>query len=314
MMSTENTKAKRNRKNWIISRLKKDKWLYIMLIPGALYYVIFRFGPMGGLVSAFQNYMPFLGFTGSPWVGFDHFSRFFQEPSFGILLRNTLIMGLMNILLFFPVPIILSLLINELRLKYYKNTVQTLVYVPHLVSWVVVAALTYTFFTTEGGIVNNALVSAGFQKVNPLLSMSAFRPMILFQLIWKESGWGTIIFLSAIAGVDPSLYEAAQVDGAGRWQQLISVTVPAIKSTVITMLILRIGQFLDTGFEQIMLMINAVNRNVGEVFDTYIYQMGIVGGQFSYTAAVGMFKSLIALVLVLTANMIVKKLGEEGIF
>ncbi|MDO5349512.1 MAG: ABC transporter permease subunit [Lachnospiraceae bacterium] len=301
-------------KKGVIARLKKNRWMYIMLIPGILYYIVFRFSPMFGLISAFQNYQPFLGFTKSPWVGAAHFQRLFREPVFWRLMKNTFILGLMNILLFFPLPIILALMINEVKNRFYKNTIQTIVYVPHLVSWVVVASLTYTFFTTEGGLVNEILKSLGMNPVNPLLSANAFRPMILLQMIWKESGWGTILFLSAIASIDSELYEAARVDGAGRWQQLKYLTFPGIKSTVVTMLILRIGQFLDTGFEQIMLMLNAVNRSAGEVFDTYIYEMGIVGGQFSYSAAVGLFKSLIALTLVLTANTIAKKLGEEGLY
>jgi putative aldouronate transport system permease protein len=205
-------------------------------------------------------------------------------------------------------------MINEARRRIFRNIIQTIVYIPHLVSWVVVAGLTYTLFTTEGGVVNELLVMAGAQKVNPLLSLTAFRPMILLQLIWKESGWGTIMFLAAIAAIDPVLYEAAQVDGAGRWQQMWRITFPSIKSTVVTMLILRIGQFLDTGFEQIMLMINPINRNVGEVFDTYIYEIGIKGGQFSYSTAMGLFKSVIAFALVILVNHIVKKLGEEGLF
>lgn len=293
---------------------KKNQWLYIMLVPGILYYIVFRFGPMFGLISAFQNYQPFLGFAKSPWVGWAHFRRLFHDPMFWTLLRNTMILGLMNILLFFPVPVILALMINEVKHSFYKNTIQTVVYVPHLVSWVVVASLTYTFFTTEGGLVNEILKSMGKNPINPLLSAKAFRPMILLQLMWKESGWGTILFLSAITSIDPMLYEAARVDGAGRWAQMRYLTFPGIKSTVVTMLILRIGQFLDTGFEQIMLMINSLNRDVGEVFDTYIYEMGIVGGQFSYSAAVGLFKSVIALILVLLANTIAKKLGEEGLY
>lgn len=301
-----------NAKIW--RRMKRNRWLYLMLIPGIIYYIVFRFTPMFGLVSAFQNYQPFLGFTKSEWVGFAHFKRFFGEPEFVRLLRNTLIMGAMNICLFFPLPIILALMINEVKNSFFKNTIQTIVYIPHLVSWVVVASLTYTFFTTEGGVVNEILKALGLNTINPMLSEKAFRPMILLQMIWKEAGWGTILFLSAIAGLDPQLYEAAKVDGAGRWQQICYITFPGIKSTVVTMLVLRIGQFLDTGFEQIMLMLNSVNRNVGEVFDTYIYEMGIVGGQFSYSAAVGLFKSVIALTLVLTANTIAKKMGEEGLY
>jgi putative aldouronate transport system permease protein len=257
--------------------------------------------------------MPFLGFTGSKWVGLAHFRRLFGDFMLPIMLRNTLILGLMNILLFFPVPVILALLLNEVR-RSFRSIIQTIIYIPHLVSWVVVAGLTFTLFTTEGGIVNELLVTAGMSKINILLSISAFRPMILLQLVWKESGWGTILFLAAIAAIDPALYEAAKVDGAGRWHQLRHITFPSIKSTVVTMLILRIGQFLDTGFEQIMLMINPINRSVGEVFDTYIYEIGIKGGQFSYSAATGLFKSLIAFTLVFLANNIAKKIGEEGIF
>ena len=178
----------------------------------------------------------------------------------------------------------------------------------------VVYSLTYTFFTTEGGVVNEILAMLGLPGVDPLLSVGAFRPMILLQIIWKECGYGTIIFLAAIAGVDPALYEAAKVDGAGRWKQMVHITWPAIRSTVATMLILRTGYFLDTGFEQLLLMVNAVNRSVGQTFDTYIYEMGIRGGQFSYTAAVGFFKSIVALALVLSANWAAKRCGEEGLF
>lgn len=302
-----------NRRSYILRCLKRDRWLYIMLIPGVFYYVLFRFGPIFGLMAAFENYMPFLGFLRSKWVGLFHFHRLFQDFMFFTILRNTLILGLMNILLFFPVPIILALMLNEARYTF-RNIIQTVIYIPHLVSWVVVSGLTYTLFTTEGGVVNNLLVMAGAAKINPLLSITAFRPMILLQLIWKESGWGTIMFLAAIASIDPALYEAARVDGAGRWNQLRHITFPSIKSTVVTMLILRIGQFLDTGFEQIMLMVNPINRGVGEVFDTYIYEIGIKGGQFSYSTAMGLFKSIIAFTLVLMVNAIVKKLGEEGLF
>lgn len=297
-----------------VSRIIRDRWMYLMLIPGLLYYILFRYGPMVGLVSAFQNYQPYLGFFKSPFVGMKHFERFFTDAQFWMLLRNTLIFGLMNLFLFFPTPIAVSLLLNEVRRQSYKNTVQSLIYIPHLVSWVVVYSLTYTFFTTEGGVVNEILTMLGLSTIDPLLSVNAFRPMILLQIIWKETGYGTIIFMAAIAGVDPALYEAAKVDGAGRWKQLVHITWPAIRSTVVTMLILRTGYFLDTGFEQLLLMVNAVNRSVGQTFDTYIYEMGIRGGQFSYTAAVGFFKSLVALVLVLTTNTVAKRCGEEGLF
>ena len=297
-----------------LSRVIRDRWLYFMLIPGILYYLLFRYAPMLGLISAFQNYQPFLGFFKSPFVGFRHFERFFNDPQFFTILRNTLIFGLMNILLYFPIPIIVSLMLNEIRHTKYKNTLQSLIYIPRLVSWVVVASLTYTFFTTENGIVNNVLSDLGLNTINPLLTLSSFRPMILLQIIWKETGYGTILFLAAIAGVDPAQYEAAEVDGAGRWKRMVHITFPAIKSTVVTMLILKTGYFLDTGFEQLILMVNAINRSVGQTLDTYVYEMGIKGGQFSYTAAVGFFKSIVAVVLVLSANTLAKRLGEEGLF
>ena len=285
-----------------------------MLLPGILYFIIFKYAPMFGLVMAFQNYQPYLGFFKSEWVGLEHFRRFFSDPSFWMLLKNTLILGLYNIFFYFPLPIVLSLMLNELSSVLYKRVVQTLVYIPHFISWVVVAALTYTFFTTEGGIVNELLVYLGHDKINPMLSLASFRPMIMLQVVWKETGWGTIIFLAAIAGVDPELYTAAEVDGAGRWRKLWHITLPSIRSTIVILLILRLGTFLDTGFEQLMLMVNSMNREVGEVFDTYVYQMGIVGGQFSYTAAVGLFKSVAAFILIVASNSIAKKFGEEGIY
>lgn len=294
--------------------IRREYWLYLMLIPGLLYYLLFRYGPMIGLTMAFQNYMPFLGFFKSPWVGFAHFERFFSEPTFGLLFRNTLIFGMMNILFFFPVPIILSLLLNELRSVRFKRLTQTFIYMPHFLSWVVVYAISFTLLTQDGGVINGILTLLGKDKINFLTNVSMFRPIIMIQIIWKESGWGTIIFLAALTAVDPELYNAARIDGANRFRCLIHVTLPGIRSTIVTMLILRLGTFLDTGFEQLLLMTNPLTREVGEVFDTYVYTNGILGGQFSYSAAVGMFKSLVALVLIVVANTTAKRLGEEGLY
>lgn len=300
--------------NGLAHALRRDTWLYIMLIPGALYFAIFKFAPMFGLVMAFENFQPFLGFFKSHWVGLKHFERFFTEPDFWRLTRNTLILGTLNILVYFPVPIILALLINELKSVGYKRLVQNAIYIPYFISWVVVAGLTYTFFTTEGGIFNNWLVALGLPKISPLISESAFRPMILIQVIWKEAGWGTIIFLAALTGIDPELYQAAEIDGANRWQRFWHITLPALRPTIVIVLLLRIGSFFDTGFEQLLLMINSLNRDVGEVLDTFVYQMGIAGGQFSYTTAIGLFKAVLALFFVVVANTIAKKSGEEGLF
>ncbi|MNW33413.1 putative multiple-sugar transport system permease YteP [compost metagenome] len=292
----------------------KNRWLYLMLLPGLLYFLIFKYWPMYGVLIAFKDYQPFLGFWESPFVGLKHFERFFHDPNFVVLFRNTLVLAMLNILFFFPLPIVIALMLNELRHHLFKRTIQTLVYIPHFMSWVVVVGIAYIFLTTEGGIVNDLLVYFGWDKINFLASNDWFRTIVTAEVIWKETGWGTIIFLAALAGVDPQLYEAARMDGANRLRQLWHITLPAIRSTIIILLILRLGHFLDTGFEQIFLMLNAMNRDVGEVFDTYVYSVGISQGQYSFSTAVGLFKSLIGLVLVVVANHLAKRFGEEGIY
>jgi putative aldouronate transport system permease protein len=294
--------------------LGKEKWLYVMMIPGLLYYIIFKYGPMFGLTMAFQEFNVFLGFFRSPFVGLDHFKRFFSEPTFGMLFTNTLIFGLMNIFIYFPIPIILALLLNEIRIIWFKRFTQTLVYIPHFISWVVICSITNIILTVDDGIVNNILVYLGREPIRFLTSAALFRPLIMMQIIWKESGWGTIIFLAALSSIDPELYFAAEVDGASRGQKLWYITLPGIRSTIVILLILRLGHFLNTGFEQLLLMINPLNRSLGEVFDTYVYTTGILGGQFSYTAAVGFFKSTASLILVVLANFMAKKFGEDGIY
>nr|WP_244444832.1 sugar ABC transporter permease [Paenibacillus camerounensis] len=296
-----------------LRRMVRNKWLYIMLLPGLLYFIIFKYVPMYGLLLAFKNYQPFLGFVDSEWVGLKHFNRFFGDPLFWKLLSNTFILAAYNILFFFPLPIILALMLNELRSQAYKKWIQTMVYIPHFMSWVVIVSIAYLFFTTEGGLVNEAIASMGGEKVQFLLSPGWFRTFITGEVMWKETGWGTIIFLAALAGVDTQLYEAAKIDGAGRMRQLWHITLPAIRSTIIILLILRLGNFLDTGFEQIFLMLNSLNREVGEVFDTYVYTTGISQGEYSYSTAVGLFKSVVGLVLVFGSNFIAKRFGEEGI-
>ncbi|TDF93044.1 sugar ABC transporter permease [Paenibacillus piri] len=285
-----------------------------MLLPGVVYFLVFKYLPMWGVLIAFQDFQPHLGLTGSPWAGFKHFNRFFSDPLFWMLFRNTLVLAVYNLVFFFPMPIVIALLLNELRHELYKKMIQTMIYIPHFVSWVVVVGIVYVFFTTEGGLVNELIAWFGFNKIPFLLSEEWFRTLIISEVIWKETGWGTILFLAALAGVDPSLYEASKIDGANRWHQLWHITVPAIKSTIIILLLLRLGHFLDLGFEQIYLMLNAMNREIGEVFDTFVYTNGVQQGQFSYSTAVGLFKSAVSLVLVVGANYITRKAGEEGIF
>ncbi len=294
--------------------IAKSYWLYLMVLPGFLFFVIFKYIPMGGTVIAFQNYFPFLGISKSQWVGFKHFETLFASGTFWMLFRNTIIISLLNLVFFFPAPIIIALLLNEIRLQYFKRTIQTLIYIPHFISWPVVVGIVYIFLTTDGGLLNQLLVSLGYSKINFLASEGWFRPLVVIEMMWKETGWGTIIFLAALAGVDPQLYEAARMDGANRWRQLWHVTLPAIRSTIVILLILRMGDILDLSFEQIYLMMNALNASVSEVFDTFVYKTGIQQGNFSYSAAVGLFKSAVGLIMVTAANYLAKKVGEEGIF
>lgn len=301
-------------KGAVMRDLIRDRWLYFMLAPGIAYFIIFKYVPMYGITMSFQDYQPYLGFFDSPWVGFKHFERFFGEPQFWMLFRNTAILALYNLIFFFPLPIMLALMLNEVRSSFYKRFVQTLVYIPHFVSWVVVVGIFYMLFTTENGLINEFLFQLTGKKIAFLQDPEWFRSMIVSQSIWKEVGWGTIIFLAALAGVDLQLYEAARMDGAGRWRQLWHITLPAIKSTIVILLILRLGNFLDSGFEQIFLMLNPTTRDVGEVFDTYVYVKGLTQAQYSYSAAVGLFKSVVGLVLVVSANWLAKRFGEEGVY
>jgi putative aldouronate transport system permease protein len=302
------------RKRTLLSRMLRDRHLMLLLIPGLIYFIVFKYVPMWGVLLAFKNYSPFTGFFQSEWVGFDHFKEFFGDPVFFQLIRNTLLLGLYDMVFFFPAPIILALLLNEVRVAFYKRFIQTLVYLPHFVSMVIVASISYLLLTTEGGVINELMFRLFGHKIAFLTDESWFRPLIITQSIWKEMGWGTIIFLAALAGVDQEQYEAAIVDGANRFRQLWHVTLPAIRGTIIVLLILRMGNFLDRGFEQVLLMTNALNRPVAEVFDTYVYTVGILQAQFSYSSAVGLFKSIIGIILVFTSNFLAKRSGHSGIF
>ncbi|NIK75261.1 putative aldouronate transport system permease protein [Paenibacillus castaneae] len=298
----------------VLRRLKRDKWLYILLLPGLLYFLIFKYVPMWGVLLAFKNFQPYTGFWNSEWVGVEHFRLFFSNPEFFMLLRNTLLLSLYNLVFFFPAPIVLAILLNEVRLAIFKRSVQTLIYVPHFISMVIVASMTYVFLTSSGGPVNELLYAYTGRKIEFLASPDWFRPIIILQTIWKECGWGTIIFLAALSAVDVEQYEAAIMDGANRWKQIWHITLPSILSTIIILLILRMGNVLENGFEQIYLMLNPLNREVAEVFDTYVYMMGITQGAFSYSTAVGLFKSIIGVILVLGSNYLAKRFGQSGLY
>ncbi|WP_117170706.1 ABC transporter permease [Paraliobacillus sediminis] len=305
-------KKKRRQELW--RRTKKNKMLYLMILPGIIYFLIYKYLPMYGLIISFMDYKPYLGISGSEWVGFEHFRRLFASPEFWSIFRNTLVLFALQIFVFFPIPIVISLMLNEVRHSFYKRGIQTLIYIPHFMSWVVIVSISFVMFTLDDGIINSMLEVFGFEKINFLMSSDWFRPMYILQVIWREAGWGTIIFLAAITAVDPQLYEAAKIDGATRLRQMWHITLPAIRSVIIVLLILKIGDVLELGFEHVYLLLNSSNREVAEIFDTYVYVAGIQQGQFSYSTAVGFFKGAVGLVMVIFANKLAKVFDEEGIY
>lgn len=314
VMESNPSMARKKRSGHSLLSLQRNKLLYLMILPGFVYFVIFKYLPMGGLVISFQDYQPYLGIGGSPWVGFKHFVRLFTEPTFLMLLRNTLILFALNLVIFFPLPIILSLMLNEVRSKMFKNVVQTIIYIPHFLSWVIIVSISYVFMNVDGGVLNEAIAALGGRKISFLTSPEWLRVIYIGQIIWKELGWSTIIYLAAITVVDTQLYEAAEMDGAGRLRKTWHVTLPAIRPVIITLLILKIGHTLDLGFEHMYLLINSLNREVGEIFDTYIYTAGLKNGQLSFSTTVGLFKGVVGLILVMLSNKLAKKMGEDGVY
>ena len=300
--------------------LKKNKALYIMLIPAILYYLIFCYGPMYGAIIAFKNYSPRLGILGSEWVGLKHFISFFESPYFYRILRNTLGISLATLVFGFPAPIILALLINELKSKSYAKLTQTITYLPHFISLVVVCGMVKDF-TLNTGLINNILVTltGGAWEAKTLLnSPEYFVPIYVISDIWQGVGWGSIIYLSALAGIDQQLYEAATIDGAGRWRQTVHVTLPGILPMVVIMLILRVGGLLNVGYEKIILLYNEATRETADVISTFVYRRGLLaeGGsnQWSYSTAVGLFNSVINFVLIVIANKISRKLTDTSLW
>ncbi len=286
----------------------------LLLLPGALYFLIYRYIPMVGILLAFKDYSPFIGFIDSPWVGLKYFRLIFEDAEVVQVIWNTLQISLLQIVFAFPISIILALMLNELRNQLYKRFLQSIVYMPHFLSWVVVVGITVIFLRSEG-LVNNFLGT--FLDINPipfLTDPAMFKPIVILQVIWKESGWGTILFLAALSGISPHLYEAAVMDGASRMRQIWHITLPALKSTIVILLILRLGNVMDSGFEQIFLMLNPFNMESGNVLDTYVYFKGIQQANFSFATAVGLFKGIIGLILVVLANRLAKRFGEEGLY
>ncbi|CAN7502852.1 ABC transporter permease subunit [Paenibacillus sp. LjRoot153] len=293
------------RKNWQI---------YSMIAPGILFFFLFKYVPLAGSIIAFQDYNVFGGFLGSPFVGLKHFANLFSYPEFYRVMSNTLLISLYQLAFGFPAPILLALLLNEVRKVIFKRTIQTIIYMPHFLSWVIVGGLVINFLSPSSGILNQLLKSLGLEPIFFMQEPKFFRSIVVSSGVWKEVGWGTIIYLAALTGINPELYEAAEVDGAGRLKQVFSITIPSLLPTIIILLLLRIGHILDLGFEQVYILLNPLVVETGEILDTYIYRIGLLGAQYSYTTAIGIFKSVIGLILVMGANYLSRKSTGNSIY
>lgn len=305
--------AKKKNKLWI--EIKKHKFIYLMFLPIAVYYIIFMYVPMFGNIIAFQDFKMSRGILYSDFVGLKHFENFLKDVYFWRLLKNTLVINVMSLVLGFPMPIILALLLNEVRCKPFKKAVQTITYMPHFISVVIICGIIRNFLASEG-LFNSIITMFGGEPVKFLYTPEYFPWILVISGIWQDIGWSSIIYLSALSSIDQELYEAAAIDGAGRWKQTIHITLPGILPTISILLIMRIGSLLSVGYEKILLLYNDSIYETADVISTYVYRQGIanVRPEFSYSSAVGMFNSVINLLLLFISNTISKKVSGSGLF
>ena len=292
---------------------KKHKYKYFLVFPVMVYFIIFCYKPMYGVIIAFQRFRASAGISGSPWVGFENFRRFFKDIYFWRVLRNTFSISFLSIVFTFPMPILLALIINEVRIKWFKKTVQTISYIPHFISMVVACSIINAFCQTNG-IFNDVIAFFGGERRNLLADKSMFYFIYILSDIWQTIGWNSIIYLAALAGIDQEQYEAARVDGAGRLRQMIYITLPGLLPTASMLLILRLGSVLSVGYEKILLLYQPITYEVADVISTYVYRKGLLDADFSFSTAVGLFNSLINIIFLLAANKISKKIGQSGLF
>ena len=303
---------KKNR-NVMIMDFQRHKYKYLIVLPVIIYLAIFCYKPMYGVVIAFQKFQPSLGIADSPWVGFAQFERAFSDLYFWRALKNTLTISLLSLVFSFPVPIILALILNEVRVKWFGRTVQTITYMPHFISLVVVCGLINSFCQSEG-LITDLLVFFGANRENLLANPNYYYPIYIISGIWASAGWDSIIYLAALSSIDQEQYEAAKVDGAGRLQQLFYITLPGLLPTVVMLLILRMGSILGVGYEKTLLLYQPLTYEVADVLSTYVYRKGLIDANYSFSTAVGLFDSLVGLILVVTVNKISKKFGQSGLF
>jgi putative aldouronate transport system permease protein len=297
--------------SWLSSKrlLQQNLPLYLLFVPVLIYFVIFKYGPMFGMIIAFKDYNFYDGIWGSPWIGLKNFELIFQNPQSLQIIRNTLVLSVSSIIIGFPFPIVLAILLNEVRKLWFKRAVQTLLYLPHFFSWVIVGGMVVTIFSMESGIVNHWIERWSGHTVAFLYKPVSWIAIYLGSGIWKEAGFSAIIYLAALTSIDSEIYEAAAIDGANKWRQIWNITLPGLRPTIVLMFILSMGRLLEVGFDQVYVMQNPIVSNVSEVISTYIYRVGIQGTQFGLTAAMGLFESIIGLIMIITANQVAKRFG-----
>nr|WP_039839643.1 ABC transporter permease subunit [Paenibacillus sonchi] len=302
----------RSASKWRIAWRNRD--YYMLLIPGLLFLLLFKYTPLYGVLIAFQDFNIFDGIRGSEWVGLEQFHKLVQSEEFGQVFMNTLLISVYKIVLLFPVPIVIALVLNEVRLMFFKRTIQTIIYLPHFLSWVIISGLFVTILSTSGGLVNNIIQWFGGEPVSFFVSNQYFRSLVVFTAGWKEVGWNAIVFIAAIAGIDQEQYEAASIDGAGRIRRMLYISLPGILPTVVLMFILRLGSVLDAGTEQILTMYNPVVYETADVIGTFVYRIGLGKMDYSFSTAVGLFNSVVGFILIVSGNYISRKLLKRGIW
>ena len=297
----------------LIKTMIRYRWMYALLLPGVIYFAVFRYAPMYGLKIAFQEYDAFNP-AATTWVGLAQFEKLFSSISFPHVFKNTLTISLWKLLFGFPAPIILAILINEFRSLRYKKLVQTALYLPHFISWVILSGIIMTFVNPTTGLITQAIMAMGGPRVEFLTSQQLFVPLLVVTEIYKSMGWGTIIYFAAISSVEADQYEAAIIDGANRFQQAIHITLPSIKPTIVVVFILNLGNILNAGFDQVFMLYSPLVYEVADIIDTFVFRKGILEASYSFSAAAGMFKSVIALVFILTANKLAKRFTDAGLW
>ncbi|MBN2980817.1 sugar ABC transporter permease [Cohnella algarum] len=309
----EPTTSKKLARTW--RRIAANRYLYLMLLPTMLYFLIFEYKPMYGLIIAFKDFNPYAGFWGSPWVGFEHFEKFFESYYFWRLLRNTFLISFYSLIIIFPASIVFALLLNELRSRKMKSVLQTISYLPHFISLIVICGMIIDF-TKSDGIINSLLVGLGLisEPIQFLILPEWFRTLYVGSGLWQSVGWNSIIYLAALSGINPNLYEAAVVDGANRWKQLIHITLPGILPTVLILLILNIGNLLSVGWDKIILLYNPGTYETADVISTFVYRRGVMEADYSFSAAVGLFNSIINFTLLVVANAISRRTTKNSLW